>query len=46
MRERAVLIGAELTWLRRVPSGTEVQLRVPVRAPDEPMGQVSGPEPT
>ena len=46
MRERAVLIGAELTWLRRTPSGTEVRLRVPVRATDEPAAQVSGPEPT
>ena len=44
MRERAVLIGAELVWLDRAPSGTEVRLRVPVRSAAA-AAQASGPEP-
>ncbi len=43
MRERAVLIGAELAWLNRAQGGIEVRLRVPVHS--SVAGQASGPEP-
>lgn len=46
MRERAVQIGAELTWHLRAPSGTEVRLRIPVDASVALAAQASGPDPT
>jgi two-component system, NarL family, sensor histidine kinase UhpB len=46
MRERAVQIGAELTWLSRRPNGTEITLRVPVAVTAPAASQASGPEPT
>jgi two-component system sensor histidine kinase UhpB len=36
MRERAILVGAELTVQTRRGGGTEVRLRVPTAAPEEP----------